>query len=1443
MKFKKGIIGILTMALIMMSISSVPFFTVSAATAATQYLVSNCDTSWDVGPTDPAYKVEGTGSIAYNTTGPTTLVFQDAFSPINVSLSEADAGVSFWFYVSDPTGITLSVFNLTSSGGPDSAQYQWTYEPTGWYYDYDASVPTLVAGWNHIVMPFSEASKVGTPNLNALNFVRAYLQFGATTKTFAVDDVRIVDYKKTIKSVTQPTVNTTTGTGFADAMNQVTVDAVTYGGSTIKSIPVNWNKKNYQSSITGGCTVTGTFPASVMDKYGIIDTNVPITASVNVNSSSVATTKYLISNCDTAAFVGTTSTLDTQNKVEGTGSVTATQAGAGMIIMQKSFTAVNPGITDSNGALDIWIYIENVDKTVTTQIELSSNPAGEDTKEYHWDGVDNINLNKGWNRLILKLNQIGTKIGAVDITSISYFRFYTIFGSNNVTNTIKIDSVKLIDWTELNFNALGTVVSNCDSSAAVTGWEAPFYVQNGLYKEGTGAFQLSANSTFVAGRHFPTPLNTGATETDGALSMWVYSSKTLINDGASAIELTSGGTFDLDEYQWDMPALNLKIGWNYLTLYFSDAIKKGNPNLSAINYFRIYDVGATNNTFFLDDIRVVSGESTNAVNFVGYKTYGDEITNIFPNTTEADFRANLKPASGTTLNFANLAAGKVGTGTTIDVTVAGNVIKTYKAIIYGDANGDSLIDLNDLVTVKQHILKINTLTLDNFAAADALNSGDISISDLLAIKKSIIGISDISQSPALRTFVSKPLLVTPTFASEDVVVADYVVTSPAYNADNTGVLDSTAAIQSALNDCYTKGGGTVWMPAGTYKVTNTIKIPSFVTLKGDWRDPDSGSGSYGTVVKAMVASGDSGPTLFQIGGSAGVVGITTYYPNQSSTTPVPYNYTFNITGNENNGDLGTYMCASIINCTMLNSYRGISAGALDNTKVHEMATVKNVKGTALYRGVAAYNSAEVGTWENITFNNSYWANAGASYNAPSVATLNTFTRANATAYTFGDNEFEQFYALSCSDYNIGINIVAGSRTKFSGEMLWVSVLNSNTAVLINANSIYPTFGLSFLRSVLTGSTSAITNNSLVGETSYVKICDSVLTGGINGAGVAKITQTSPGTTPTSYEGAAIPKVTRSVLYDVTKAPYSAPYSLPQTGLPSSDATSAIQQALTDAGNAGGGVVYLPAGWYRINSHLTVPANVELRGSSSVPNRDQHNLSYGTSLIGYEGHNTANPDSATAMITLNGDTSGISGLKFFYPNNNPDIATLVPYPYTIRGNGANQYVVNVSLSGVYNGIDFAASRCDNHHIIKVSGVAYSKFITVGTSTVGYIEGCLSNPTAAIRNQYSVPGWAAEANIIAQIINPITRANETFITIYGSSNEHLLNNFVYGAQYGINVASSTAVNIFNFGTDNLSATGYGVVGTAGTIKMMNYMRFNGAADTIGAVTVYNSMVLTN
>ncbi|MDD4688302.1 MAG: glycosyl hydrolase family 28-related protein [Eubacteriales bacterium] len=68
------------------------------------------------------------------------------------------------------------------------------------------------------------------------------------------------------------------------------------------------------------------------------------------------------------------------------------------------------------------------------------------------------------------------------------------------------------------------------------------------------------------------------------------------------------------------------------------------------------------------------------------------------------------------------------------------------------------------------------------------------------------------------------------------------VTDPLYGADNTGAVDSTLAIQSAIDAAQLAGGGTIYLPEGTYKVSpiETGRVftitHSNILIKGDGAD-------------------------------------------------------------------------------------------------------------------------------------------------------------------------------------------------------------------------------------------------------------------------------------------------------------------------------------------------------------------------------------------------------------------------------------------------------------------------------------------------------------------------------------------------------------------------------------------------------------------------------
>jgi hypothetical protein len=508
---------------------------------------------------------------------------------------------------------------------------------------------------------------------------------------------------------------------------------------------------------------------------------------------------------------------------------------------------------------------------------------------------------------------------------------------------------------------------------------------------------------------------------------------------------------------------------------------------------------------------------------------------------------------------------------------------------------------------------------------------------------------------------------------------------------------------------------------------------------------------------------------------------------------------------------------------MINAYKGIGVNAPPyENNIHELSRVENVKGTVLSRGLDARNNADVGTWRNIRFNNSYWANAPKAYKPPTRTALDTWTRANGTAFTFADVEWDNFYKLSAEDYNIGIHFIDGARIAFAGQFFHVDIRDTNIAIKADIDSIdsrTPHWGASFWQSVFEGSAVAIENNSQ----GYIHITHSTVNGSISGTHSERVNVSPLFSKDIAYtEIKSVPKSTRAVLYDVSQAPYSAPSTL--SLVPSLDATNTIQAALTAAGKSGGGVVYLPAGWYKINTHLSVPANVELRGASSLLNRSQSDLSNGTVLFAYQ-EGGSNP----ALITLEGENSGVRGLRVFYPNNNFSKNFKV-YPYAIRINGvANAYIVNVAIENGYQGV-IAESGSDGHYIKNLVGATTHGFIHIGKSTSGWIEDCHSNLNFWPRNGYEITDWMIEgSNVFWGDFLTVRKNHDYLIQLDGAANEHLLNNFSYGGKLGVHAINSTA-EVVNIGTDNVGS--YAVVAEEGAnVRVINSMRYNGKNNTLG------------
>jgi hypothetical protein len=123
-----------------------------------------------------------------------------------------------------------------------------------------------------------------------------------------------------------------------------------------------------------------------------------------------------------------------------------------------------------------------------------------------------------------------------------------------------------------------------------------------------------------------------------------------------------------------------------------------------------------------------------------------------------------------------------------------------------------------------------------------------------------------------------------------------------------------------------------------------------------------------------------------------------------------------------------------------------------------------------------------------------------------------------------------------------------------------------------------------------------------------------------------------------------------------------------------DVTAAIQTALISIDNLGGGVLFLPAGNYKVSGTLTIPARVALRGDWQKP--VPGNPVAGTILQAYAGRGDEN---GTPFIELSG-SSGVNGITIWYPEQLP--TDIQPYPPTFHGGGNT--LENVTFVNSYIG---------------------------------------------------------------------------------------------------------------------------------------------------------------
>ncbi|MBI2302478.1 MAG: hypothetical protein HYU66_26530, partial [Armatimonadetes bacterium] len=182
-------------------------------------------------------------------------------------------------------------------------------------------------------------------------------------------------------------------------------------------------------------------------------------------------------------------------------------------------------------------------------------------------------------------------------------------------------------------------------------------------------------------------------------------------------------------------------------------------------------------------------------------------------------------------------------------------------------------------------------------------------------------------------------------------------------------------------------------------------------------------------------------------------------------------------------------------------------------------------------------------------------------------------------------------------------------------------------------------------------------------------------------------------------------------------------------------------AALDAAATKGPRCRLPAGLYRIDGALTVPAGVTLEGASGGVPHSEHPV--GSVLLAYGGK--GQPD-GEPLVTLK-PNGVIREMTIHYPEQTlPDV---VAYPWSIRVDGELCQVENVTLTNPYQALDLGTRWNELHTVRNIFACPLKTGIYIDQCTdIGRIENVHFNPNFWTRMALK-PGYPQGADIKAYL----------------------------------------------------------------------------------------------
>jgi hypothetical protein len=426
----------------------------------------------------------------------------------------------------------------------------------------------------------------------------------------------------------------------------------------------------------------------------------------------VGNSSKFLDDCDVITAWNSSGNLSLNNTEKKQGTNCLQYTGVNTSEFQKVFSKpYNSGIPEEDAVLQFWYYTSDALKMGSSnQVEIGSSGTN-DQNEYNWSLK---NLNTGWNLITLRVSDAG-KIGEPNLNAINWFRLYNSKSGSVLTRideiqildynasvpkyelvvnngtgdgfyidhtTVEIladqpaDGYAFKEWVVNAGDPIITKKYSSNSQVITTSSDVTItatYKELGLYlddcdnlsdwnssssinlnstdnKEGVSCIEFIGSVTDEFKKVFTNPYDAKGTESGTVLQFWYYVSDPSQLQSNNQLEIGSSGGPDNNEYNWNL-GNNLNAGWNFIKLYTKNAGKMGNPDLSAINWFRLYRKKNGLVTTRIDAIQLI-GESVLSVN-----DFDSQISfNLYPNPADAEVYIDftLSKSSNVSITLMNM---------------------------------------------------------------------------------------------------------------------------------------------------------------------------------------------------------------------------------------------------------------------------------------------------------------------------------------------------------------------------------------------------------------------------------------------------------------------------------------------------------------------------------------------------------------------------------------------------------------------------------------------------------------------------------------------------------------------------------------------------------------------------------------------------------------------